>query len=257
MKKKTSFYLVVTLTIVFIAYLISVAILLSSKWHTKSTVADREITTETKTTPTQPDDHFIIEDFSNSEIKDNVVKPEESIVITAPDDTKVDEIYDDVIIDDSDDTSSDDDVTDVTPPTEDDSYVSGPVIYNFVVVEEYQNSMADGSGKMLWNLNVSYNDLNASDLLAQHGLYIVFKTNFDADGENSTQWYSFAYAFYNEEGENYNSTGYLNGYVYSIQFAIVDIAPDDIEMGGYNDGLLTDDNFITFSDIFVNQYFAA
>jgi hypothetical protein len=127
----------------------------------------------------------------------------------------------------------------------------------FTVNETYKNSMADGSGTMLWNLDVSYNQLSAGNLLEQNGLYLVFRSAYSADGENTSNWYTFAHAFYNDEAENYTSTGYMNKYIYSIQFAVVDVAPNDTEFGGYDDVQIEEDNIIAISAIYYNQYFAA
>jgi hypothetical protein len=125
---------------------------------------------------------------------------------------------------------------------------------NFTIEEDYKNSMANGTGAMLWNINVNYNGLNASDLLAQDGLYLVYKITYSEDIENASTWYAFANSFF-EESENYNSTGYMNKYVYSIQFAVVDVEPDDTTFGSYENVALTDSNFIAVSNIYYNLYY--
>jgi hypothetical protein len=124
-----------------------------------------------------------------------------------------------------------------------------------LVEEFYTNSQANGGGKMLWMLTVSYDGLNASDLLEQHGLYLVHKMTYSED-ENDGKWHSFAHAFYLDEEEGYNSTGYLNGYIYSVQFAVVNVAPDDANLGAYENVVLTEENFIDISEIYYNLHFA-
>jgi hypothetical protein len=198
--------------------------------------SDEDVTTpdEEVTTPDKDNNDTSDEDETDGNTDEDVTTPDEDT--TTPDE---DETGDNNVED------NDSDVEDKNEPTD----------AGFVIVEDYKNSMADGSGAMLWNLNVSYYELNASDLLAQHGLYLVFKSYYTADGEVSSNWYSFAHAFYNEETESYTSTGYLNGYVHSLQFAVVDVAPDDTELGGYNNVELSSSNFKAISGIFYNNYF--
>jgi hypothetical protein len=124
------------------------------------------------------------------------------------------------------------------------------------VTESYANSQADGSGSILWELTVNYGGLNASDLLAQDGYYLIFKVSCSADGSESDKWYAFVDAFYLDEEEGYNSTGYLNGSVYSVQFAVVTVAPGDAEFGRYDNELSAWD-FVAVSEVYYNQYFAA
>jgi hypothetical protein len=241
------------------------------------TTPDEDVT-EPNEDVTTPDEDVTTPNEDNKDTLD-----EDDKEIDSQPDEDDDTSKDDVTTPDEDDDTSNDDVTtpdednntsndDVTTPDEDnnDNNVEGdkdnnvedetedePIIGNFTIVEDYKNSMADGSGKMLWNLNVSFNELNASDLLAQHGLYLVFRCVYSADGESTSEWYSFAHGFYEEETEGYNSTGYLNGYIYSIQFAVVDVAPDDTVLGGYFNVELTQSNFKAISEIFYNLYFNA
>jgi hypothetical protein len=109
---------------------------------------------------------------------------------------------------------------------------------------------------MLWNLTVNYGGLNASDLLAQKGYYLVFKVNGGADGNESDKWYAFVDAFYLDEEADYNSMGYLNASVYSVQFAVLTVAPDDTAFGGYDNALSVSD-FVAIGEVYYNQYFAA
>jgi hypothetical protein len=124
------------------------------------------------------------------------------------------------------------------------------------VTESYANSQADGTGSMLWSLTVSYGGLNASDLLAQDGYYLVFKVSCSATDSASDKWYAFVNAFYLEEGEGYNSTGYLNRLVYSVQFAVVTVAPTDKTFGSY-ESALGENEIVAISEIYYNQYFSA
>jgi hypothetical protein len=113
----------------------------------------------------------------------------------------------------------------------------------------------DGNGTQLWMLNVSYDALNASKLLEEKGYYLVFKMIYSDPADGTEQWYAFTHAFYLEEFESHNSTGYLNGYIHSVQFAVVDVKPDDEHYGAYDHGSLDESNFIATSEIFYNQHF--
>lgn len=142
--------------------------------------------------------------------------------------------------------NSDDDSDEINAPSD-----------NLTVSVNYTNSQADGYGTMLWRLKVSYNGLNATDLLEKEGKYLIYKVYYGENSDLTEAWYSFAYAVqldYLEEGADYNATGYLNGYAQAIQFAVVDIAPDDDFLGKYDSTLLKNKNFIALSEIYTNEY---
>jgi hypothetical protein len=108
---------------------------------------------------------------------------------------------------------------------------------------------------MLWNLTVSYGELNASDLLKEKGYYLVFKVSYSAEGDADEKWYAFDNAFYLDEEDGYNSMGYLSSLVYSVQFAVVAVAPTDSVLGAYDS--LTESDFVSLSEVYYNEYFAA
>jgi hypothetical protein len=207
-------------------------------------VEDEEVTTpDTDEDVTQPKDEEVTEPDTDEDVTDpkdeEVTEPDTDEDVTEPKDEEVTE------------PDTDEDVTE----PEEDKKVTEFNSAGFDFKEDIKNSMADGSGAMLWNLSVNYNELNASDLLAQHGLYLVFRCAYSADGINHSEWYSFAYAIYNDETENYNSVGYLNGYIYAIQFAVVNVAPNDDYMGGYAGEELSSDNFVAVSKVIYNPHF--
>jgi hypothetical protein len=194
--------------------------------------------------PSEKDD---VEEEIPSE-KDETEDPSaEETDVTPPSDNDTDEKdSEDGETDDSEDADTDDtDANDEADEIIDLSHL-------LKVEEEYKNSMADGTGAMLWNLNVSFDGLNATNLLEKHGLHLVYKVNYSTD--SSSEWYSFAHTFL-EEFESHNATGYLNGYVHSIQFAVVNVDPDDTVMGGYINVELERSNFIATGNVHYNNYY--
>jgi hypothetical protein len=149
--------------------------------------------------------------------------------------------------------TDDDTVTD-TPDIDDDTVIETPEVTGkgFTIDSFYTNSQANGGGVWLWMVNVSYNEMNASDLLSEKGLYLVFKLN---GSDEEAKWYAFSYAFYLEEADGYNSTGYMNSSVSDVQFAVVNVKPDDESYGGYDAGTLTEENFIDITEVLYNEYY--
>jgi hypothetical protein len=230
MKRKTSFKIVVTLAI--ILFVFGFPTLRFWFRNMRATIDNNVMVADDEHTliATQPDEFLVVDKIIDDTIQDKDVIDDET-------DNIKDNIIDNII--------------------EEDVTVTYPNSAKFSIVETYANSQADGGGSMLWMLNVSYDGSNASNLLADKGLYLVQKTLYGDENSSSEKWFSLSHAFYLDEEEGFNSTGYLNGYAHSVQFAVVNIAPDDVEFGTYSEGLLTADNFVGISHVYFNLYFGA
>jgi hypothetical protein len=122
-----------------------------------------------------------------------------------------------------------------------------------VVTQSYQNSLADGSGSMLWTISVSYDGKNAAEL-ADEGLYLVYYISYGEGGDWG--WYAFESEFtvtVNEEGQTVLYG--LPNITKSVRFAVVKKAPLDSFLGGYAEGELSESDFVSVSDVYYNSYF--
>jgi hypothetical protein len=151
--------------------------------------------------------------------------------------------------------NADDDTIDHDDVDDEKNNVFDTIDLNLWIEEFYSNSQADGYGSMLWMLNVSYNGLNATDLLAQHGYYLVYRTAYEGHDIQERTWYSFVHSVYFLEEATYNSTGFMPQ-TKAIQFAVVKAAPTDEVFGGYDNLKLTYEHFVGLSRVYVNSYFA-
>jgi hypothetical protein len=130
-------------------------------------------------------------------------------------------------------------------------------VVGILVDELFTNTHADGSGTMLWGLKVSYKLQNASTLLQNEGKYLVLKFSTSEDTHESAKWFAFTHSSFFDEEETHNFTGFFNKYVYAVQFAVVDVAPDDSLYGSYDAIKLQEENFVALSDVYYNVHYAA
>jgi hypothetical protein len=124
-----------------------------------------------------------------------------------------------------------------------------------VVTQSYQNSMADGSGSMLWTISVSYDGKNAAELSEEDGLYLVYYISYGEE-YGDWGWYAFETEFtvtVNEEGCTVLYG--LPNMTKSVRFAIVKKAPSDSFLGGYADDELSESDFVSVSEVYYNSYF--
>jgi hypothetical protein len=125
-----------------------------------------------------------------------------------------------------------------------------------VVTQSYQNSMADGTGTMLWTISVSYDGKNAADLSEEDGLYLIYFISYGEEYGDSG-WYAFEAEFsvtVNEEGCTVLYG--LPNLTKSVRFAVVKKTPSDSFLGGYSAEELSDSDFLAVSEIYYNSYFA-
>jgi hypothetical protein len=150
---------------------------------------------------------------------------------------------------------SDEDNSDNEEDSDEDNSDNEEAQKKIVVTQSYQNSMADGSGSMLWTISVSYDGKNAAELSEEDGLYLVYYISYGEE-YGDWGWYAFETEFtvtVNEEGCTVLYG--LPNMTKSVRFAIVKKAPSDSFLGGYADDELSESDFVSVSEVYYNSYF--
>lgn len=287
MKRKTSLTLILTLIIVFFLFLSITLIINYNNQQADAPEQDKNITDADKEIEIDnndefimvlPDDYLIVDTVVDIYPEEDIVDNYDELITILPDNYLIEENSNDIVDtippENSDNITND---TDVIPEIPNDEFLeeeipNPPIIEDeeippiidedkeepepskWNITEKYINSQEDGNGTILWELLISYDNLNASNLLETNQTYLIFKIMTN-ENSNTANWYAFSHAFYLDEFDNYNSTGCLNNLVHSIQFAVVTIAPDDSDFGGYNLNTLTQEHFISISEVFYNTQY--